>query len=411
MSVEVAERLRGWKFRRRETLLEGIFGDGREWRSTQAITVDLVLDGTSFGGDVKVLHNISLQILPELCVDIVIGVDAIVTYNLFAILEQHLRSSIEDASSVVALTLTETEDLEVGVGELQEAFPLEDNVEDTLKILNDAISTELTPEEWEAQRLLILKFSGCFNNELQRKSECKIPPMHVVRLEKLWDESAVRAMRLKARRQCPEHNAEIDKQVSKLLQRGFIEECNAEFYSQVLLVRKQDKSFRLCTDYRQLNKLTMGYSWPLPDIKFWLQQVAGNQYYAVLDCTQGYHQLSLTTEASWLTAFITNTGMYRWKRVPFGLKGAPSYFQQAMQSLVLKDLVGKDRCCCVYIDDVIIFGRTWERYMSNLHKVLERFQTWGVLLKVSKCRFAVREAKFLGHIVSKNGFKLEDEER
>ena len=82
MSVEVAERLRGWKFRRRETLLEGIFGDGREWRSTQAITVDLVLDGTSFGGDVKVLQNISL--------------------------------------------LTETEDLDVGVGELQEAFPLED---------------------------------------------------------------------------------------------------------------------------------------------------------------------------------------------------------------------------------------------------------------------------------------------
>jgi hypothetical protein len=105
MSVEVAERLRGWKFRRRETLLEGIFGDGREWRSTQAITVDLVLDGTSFGGDVKVLQNISLQILPELCV-IVIGVEDIVTYDLFAILEQHLRSSVEVAGSVVAITLT-----------------------------------------------------------------------------------------------------------------------------------------------------------------------------------------------------------------------------------------------------------------------------------------------------------------
>ena len=158
-----------------------------------------MLDGTGFGCGYKVLKDISLQILPELCVDIVIGVDAIVTYDLFAILEQHLRFSIEDAGSVVALTLTETEDLDVGVGELQEAFPLEDNVEDTLKILNDAISKELTPEEWEAQRLLILKFNGCFNNELQRKSECKIPPMHVVRLEKLWDESAVRAMRLKAR--------------------------------------------------------------------------------------------------------------------------------------------------------------------------------------------------------------------
>jgi hypothetical protein len=84
------------------------------------------------------------------------------------------------------------------------------------------------------------------------------------------------------------------------------------------------------------------------------------------------------------------------------------YFQQAMQSLVLKDLVGKDNCCCVYIDDVIVFGRTWETYMINLKRVLERFQEWGVLLKVSKCRFAVQEAKFLGHIVSKNGIKLDN---
>ena len=88
-----------------------------------------MLDGTGFGCGYKVLKNISLQILQELCVDIVIGVDAIVTYDLFAILEQHLRLSVEDAGSVVALTLTETEDLDVGVGELQEAFPLEDNVE------------------------------------------------------------------------------------------------------------------------------------------------------------------------------------------------------------------------------------------------------------------------------------------
>jgi len=82
-----------------------------------------------------------------------------------------------------------------------------------------------------------------------------------------------------------------------------------------------------------------------------------------------------------------------------------------MQSLVLRGLIGKDNCCCVYIDDVIIFGKTWQQYLINLEKVLERFREWGVLLKVSKCRFAMQDAKFLGHVVSKHGIRLDDDKK
>jgi hypothetical protein len=134
-------------------------------------------------------------------------------------------------------------------------------------------------------------------------------------------------------------------------------------------------------------------------------------YYVCLDAIQRYHQISFIDEASLLTAFITRKGMYRWNRVPFGLKWAPSYFQWAMQSLVLRDLVGKGKCCVVYIDDVIILGKSWEEYMRNLRKVLERFSEWGVLLKISKCRFGITEAKFLGHIVSKNGIRLDNSKK
>jgi hypothetical protein len=82
-----------------------------------------------------------------------------------------------------------------------------------------------------------------------------------------------------------------------------------------------------------------------------------------------------------------------------------------MQSLVLRDLVVKDKCCVVYIDDVIIFGKSWEEYIHNLRKDLERFSEWGVLLKISKCRFGIIEAKFLGHIVSKHGIRLGDSKK
>jgi len=230
--------------------------------------------------------------------------------------------------------------------------------------------------------------------------------MQIEKLTELWDNTAKKALKQRVRRQCPEHYAEIDLQVRKLLQKNFIVECNEEYYSQVLLVRKSDLSWRFCIDYRYLNKVTEGCSWPIPDIKVLLTLVSGKAFYAVMDCTQGYHQVELTREASRLTAFITGSGMFRWNRLPFGLKGAPSYFQFHMQNSVFAGLIGV--CCFVYIDDIIVFGATWVEYLKNLELVLNRLRDWDVKLKLSKCKFGLESAKFLGHVVSKHGVQMDD---
>jgi len=236
--------------------LVGVYGDGRSWRSTSYIDTNLRLDGTLYGGGQISVNGIRLHVLPDLCVDVVVGSGDIVKYNLFRILERQLRASVEQSTAAVAMALSDSEDLESGVGSLEEAYPpLNEQREDTMKILSDAIRGNITSEQGEEQQLLIKKFIACFSNELDRRSKCKIPPMELIRLKEGWDPADMRAMKLKVRRQCPEHHAEIDRQVDKLLERNFIEECNTEYYSQILLARKQDQTWRLCTDFRHLNKL------------------------------------------------------------------------------------------------------------------------------------------------------------
>jgi hypothetical protein len=204
-----------------------------------------------YGGGQISVNGIRLHVLPDLCVDVVVGSGDIVQYNLFRILERQLRASVEQSTAAVAMALSDSEDLESGVGSLEEAYPpLNEQREDTMKILSDAIRGNITSEQGEEQQLLIKKFIA-----LDRRSKCKIPPMEFIRLKEGWDPADMRAMKLKVRRQCPEHHAEIDRQVDKLLERNFIEECNTEYYSQILLARKQDQTWRLCTDFRHLNKL------------------------------------------------------------------------------------------------------------------------------------------------------------
>ena len=112
--------------------------------------------------------------------------------------------------------------------------------------------------------------------------------------------------------------------------------------------------------------------WPLPNIKKTLERIGQRRpkYFAVLDLTQGYYQTPISKASRAATAFRTSTGLYQWTRLPMGLKGAPSYFQQQMQQSILTDLLYT--CCEIYIDDIIIYGSTWEEFLSNFRRVLHR---------------------------------------
>ena len=239
------------------------------------------------------------------------------------------------------------------------------------------------------------RFKVVFRNTLSAKaaglSELKI---------QIYDTAEIpRSMRERLRPIPWAYREEVERQLKEMLNAGVIEEVrDAEFYSQLLVVRKKDGSLRLCVDYRGLNSITRRNRHPLPLIKELVSRLRGQKVMGVLDLSQGYWQAPLAEESRIWTTFATPNGMFRFKRVAFGLCNAPAYFQAAIQKEVLGDLHGKS--CLVYIDDILILGRSEEEFRANLTAVLQRLEEHGIAIKPSKCRLGVSTVEYVGLSIS-----------
>ena len=251
-------------------------------------------------------------------------------------------------------------------------------------------------------RSLCEEFRDLFSNELPL-TPASIPPFHLVVDDSQWHHNKNRGP---PRPQTTANQAEIVRQIAILEKQGIIEKSSAVYYSQVLMVTKPDGSLRLCIDFRPLNKCTPDASWPVPDIEDTYERI-GNQcavIFALIDFTQGFHQAPLSLATRVYTAFIVFSGVYQFTRLPFGLKKAPSYFQQVIATVVLAGLLYFT--CEVYIDDVNIFGRNNEEFISRLREVFERFRKHKVFLKASKCFIGYSELNYLGKVITKDGIKM-----
>lgn len=255
-------------------------------------------------------------------------------------------------------------------------------------------------------RQLLLRYREIFQPVLT-KQPAKVPPFRI-EVDNLpnWERTANRRP---ARIQTLEKQAEIDRQVNILLTAGIIEPCQASYWSQVVLARKATDKWRLCIDYRNLNETTRQHGWPLPVINSTLKAIGEKRpkYFAILDLTSGYHQMPLAIEGRQFSAFITARGLFQFKRVAFGLKSAPAYFQYTMQVHILKDLVGN--ICEVYLDDIIIFGETNVQFLANVEAVLIRLRQAGVLAKPEKSRLGLTEIEYVGHVINNEGISFSKE--
>ena len=189
-----------------------------------------------------------------------------------------------------------------------------------------------------------------------------------------------------------------------LLSLKVIQYSNANRYSQVHLVEKQQsKTWRMCIDYVLLNSVCESEGWNLPNIKEMLDRLgrARPQYFAVMDLTSGYHQAPLHDDSRKFTAFMTFMGIFEWTRVPMGLKGAASYFQMVLATIVLVGLMYMT--CELYIDDIIVHGSDETRFIDNLRAVFTRLRTHKVTLNPNKCKFGLESVEYVGHTIDRKG--------
>ncbi|GJR68169.1 putative reverse transcriptase domain-containing protein [Tanacetum coccineum] len=166
-----------------------------------------------------------------------------------------------------------------------------------------------------------------------------------------------------------------------------------------LFVKKKDGSFRMCIDYRELNKLTVKNCYPLPRIDELFDQLQGSQFFSKIDLRSGYHQLRVHEDDIPKTAFRTRYGHFEFTVMLFGLTNAPAIFIDLINRVCRPYF---DKFVIVFIDDILIFSKTQEEHVEHLRLVLELLKKEKLYAKFSKCEFWLREVQFLGHVINGN---------
>ena len=196
----------------------------------------------------------------------------------------------------------------------------------------------------------------------------------------------------------------VDGLIKEMLSQGVIVPSSSPWASPVVLVKKKDGGMRFCVDYRQLNHITKLDEFLLPRIDETLDLLAGARFFTTLDLASGYWQVPMEASSQEKTAFTTHCGLYEFRKMPFGLVNAPATFQRLME-IVLSGLARDS--CHVYLDDVLVFGKTLEEHNQNLQCVLTRVRKAGLMLKPRKCNFAQVSVEYLGHVVSAAGIQTD----
>lgn len=192
----------------------------------------------------------------------------------------------------------------------------------------------------------------------------------------------------------------IDKIIHEMLSQGIIQHSSSPYASPIVLVKKKDRSWRLCVDYRGLNKHTVKDKYPIPLLEDLLDELGGAKLFSKLDLWAGFHQLRMSHEDVYKIAFKTHNGHYEYLVMPFGLTNAPCTFQSLMnhvfQSVARKFFL-------VFFNNILVYSPTWEEHLHHLIEVFSILRRQQLYLKPSKCTFGATIIEYLGHFISAAG--------
>ena len=196
-----------------------------------------------------------------------------------------------------------------------------------------------------------------------------------------------------------------ENEIKAMAEKGLIEPSHSAWSAPAVLVPKHDGTTRFCIDYRRLNQLTIPNSHPLPRIDDTLDALGGSSWFFTLDLKSGFHQVSIAEEDRPKTAFsIPGSGLWQWRVLPFGLINSPSVFERLMERVFagLTFLI-----LLIYLDDIIVYSKTFEEHLENLRTVLERLKKSNLKLNPKKCNLLCTKVAFLGHEVSEQGISTD----
>ncbi|GJR82011.1 putative reverse transcriptase domain-containing protein [Tanacetum coccineum] len=205
-------------------------------------------------------------------------------------------------------------------------------------------------------------------------------------------------------RLAPSEMKELSEQLKELSDKGLIRPSSSPWGAPVLFVKKKDGSFRMCIDYRELNKLTVKNRYPLPRIDDLFDQLQGSSVYSKIDLRSGYHQLRVREEDIPKTAFRTRYGHYEFQVMPFGLTNAPAVFMDLMNRVCKPYL---DKFVIVFIDDILIYSKNKKEHEEHLKIILELLKKEELYAKFSKCEFWIPKVQFLGHVIDSEGIHVD----
>nr|KYP47653.1 Transposon Ty3-G Gag-Pol polyprotein [Cajanus cajan] len=201
-----------------------------------------------------------------------------------------------------------------------------------------------------------------------------------------------------------ERKLAVETEVAKLLEAGFIREVHyTTWLANVVMVKKSNGKWRMCTDYTSLNKECPKDAYTLPNIDRLVDGASGHEMLTFLDAYSGYNQIPMHARDEEKTAFITDSANYCYRVMPFGLKNAGATYQRLMNK-VFQHQIGKN--VEVYVDDMVVKSRNVDRHVMDLSEIFQQLRKYEMRLNPEKCVFGVSGGKFLGFMLS---FEWSDE--
>lgn len=260
------------------------------------------------------------------------------------------------------------------------------------------LGRNLTKHQRQLVHTLLSQYADVFQENLKTPGQLRVPSLTI----DLVPGATMKPVR-NFRKSEKEHD-QIKTMMEDKVKKGVAERSNSMFAAPTMMVPKKDGRLRMVVDLRGLNAITVPVvqSMPRPDDMF--AAVRGSAYFSLADATWGYWQMDLAADDRPKAAYSTREGIFQPTTMDFGMRNAPAIWQRAM-NMIFDGLLWER--CLIYMDDLLVYSRTFEQHMENLEQCLIRCRQHNLKLRPTKCLFFQEKIPFLGHQVSGDGVEMD----